>query len=110
MIVTVFSFVASHTPLTMRQVVRASLLAIPAWFTGLLLAIATTIGILPRDHVNRGAALGAQSSDMEANRTTSGKYGFGVPGESGELDGSDVSPETAQSQAFYVSNCNLPRF
>lgn len=64
MIVTLACFVASHTPLTKRQVVRAFLLAQAAWFTSLLLAIATTNGILLRDHVNRGAALGAQSSDM----------------------------------------------
>lgn len=110
MIVTLVCFIASHTPLTKGQVVRAFLLAQATWFTSLLLAIATTNGILLIDHVNRGAAFGAQSSDMEGEIV--------LPAANMEVvcllrveSWTDrmFIPKVPNRKRFYVSNCNLPR-
>ena len=111
MIVTLVCFVASHTPLTKGQVVRAFLLAQTAWFTSLLLPIATTNGILLRDHVNRGAALGAQSSDMGGEIVLPAANMEVVCLVRVESRADRMSlPKVPNRKRFYVSNCNLPRF
>ena len=62
MIEAVLSLICLHTPIAMRQSVRAALLTLTTWLASLLLAIATTTDGF-RGHVNRGVALGAQTRD-----------------------------------------------
>ena len=95
MIEAILSLIRLHTPVAIRQSVRAALLTPTTWFASLLLAIATTADGF-RGHVNGGG--GSRSSDSALDgESYYRRQIWRWCGEGGELDGSDVSPECVQS-------------